>query len=332
MDLQQQLRHALEQYDFATFDNLVDHLDIGRAGKIAKTAYEVGHIEGLKRIVQLHPQRDYALALQYIISQNDSAVGLWLLEHSSKTTIGLWDITNYGDLRNQVNEELYTALIERQVQYLEPRFIMASALHHKREDFAQTAIRKMERFPLYPDRKPDVHEMGFIHQMLGLKSVALAEDFMAFFPAGSVLHAMIGEICGSYKPEGFKPILVEVMERYNPTKEQIAEVNSWIHSLLEYDEMEIVRCLMPYYDPHYNKGEIFITSMYMDDQTDFMLFLDATPLDVQKNTLKHVTQRTSGYAPPHLALLQSRIADLEVREKLHDEVGGVAANSKIRLM
>lgn len=70
----------------------------------------------------------------------------------------------------------------------------------------------------------------------------------------------------------------------------------------------------------------------MDDENHFRTFLDATPLDVQKNALKHVTQKTSGYAPPHLALLQSRIADLEVREKLQDEVGGVAANSKIRLM
>lgn len=336
--LKEQLCQAVYKREFATFDKLIGDLDLAQAGGVAQAAYDVGHIEGFKNIVQTHPQRNYSLVFKQIVSQHDVSqkddeLALWLLETSPATTVGSWDPTNYGALRKKVSAPLYTAMIERQAQSLEPRFLMASAFHHKREDFAQRAIQQLERFPLYHDRKLEEYEIFFIVNMLSFKSVPLAEDFMARFPSRIVLHTMIGEICQSFDPEAFHPILIEVLERYTPTETHVEEVNSWINALLEYknDNKKIVRCLMPYYNPHYNDGEIFLNSMYLDNENDFLLFLDATPLDVQKSTLAYFTQARL-HIPPHFEVLKTRIADLDVRAKLQEEVSSEGALLKKRVL
>ncbi len=323
--------NLLHEGDFATFDNTMGSIFDRDAVGVAQIAYKVNHIEGFKQIILNHPARNYSLVLKQLIACQDNSMGLWLLEQTPNTTIGKWDITTYADLKSQVNDQLYKAMIERQAQHLEPRLLMVSADYHKREDFAFQAVDLLQHFPLYPDRL-DVWEVDFLVKMVTFKSIPLLENLFARCPHKIVAHTLAVEICETLRhPSEYLEILDEVLDRYEPNDKQIKQLNQAILNLTEYrsDDICVVQRLLPYYDPSFKKGEILSSALYLDNEDLFLLLLDATPLEVQKSVLKNITSPSHSYTqPPHLHILQNRIADLEVRMKLHNEVGNGATSKK----
>lgn len=321
----------LHEGDFATFDNVMDAIQEQDAVGVAQIAYKVKHIEGFKQIILNHPQRNYSLVLQQLIAGQDNSMGLWLLEQTPNTTVGRWDITTYADLKSQVDEPLYKAMIERQAQHLEPRFLMVSADYHNREDFAFQAVDLLQHFPLYPDRL-DTWEVDFLVKMVTFKSIPLLENLFVRCPHKIVAHTLAIEICETLRyPSEYVEILDEVLERYEPNAKQIKQLNQTILNLTEYrsDDLCVVQRLLPYYDPTFEDGAILSSALYLDNEDFFLLLLDATPLEIQKNVLGKIKSLSSASTPPtHLHVLQNRIADVEVRMKLQNEVGNGAASKK----
>lgn len=330
----QQFVDLLHERDFSTFDNIMESIEGKDAASVAQIAYKVKHIEGFEQIILNHPDRNYSLVLQQLIACQDSGMGLWLLEHTPNTTIGRWDITTYRTLKDKVDDQLYLAMIERQSQHLEPRFLMVSADYHKREDFAFQAVDQLQHFPLYSDRL-EAWEVDFLVKLVSFKSISLLENLFVRCPHKIIVHTLVLEICETlYRPSEYVDILDEALDRYEPNAKQIEQLNQTILNLTEYrsDDVDVVRRLLPYYQPAFNDGEILSSALYLDNEEFFLLLLDATPLDVQKRVLADITRPGLMNTPPHLHILQNRISDLDVRTKLQHEVGGVVALPKKRVL
>lgn len=330
-ELRQQLIDLLHDKDFATFDKLVVNLEGKHTVSVAQIAYKVQHIEGLKRLVLNNPERNYSLLLQQLIACKDTSnLGVWLLEYAPKTTIGT---TTYKTLQGNVDAHLYVAMIERQSHYLEPRFLMVSARHHEREDFALRAVRQLEQFPLSPNQLQEF-ERQFLDDLLSFKSLSLLEEMFSLCSHRIVLHALAMQICCAHRPKDFVEILKEVLDRYIPTPNQLDQLNVCIQDLIEYenDDMDIVRCLMQHYNPHFKDGETFFYATYLKNELDFIMFLDVTPLEIQKNVLAQLAEPVVSNKPPQFGLLQNRIADQEVRMKLQCELENTPQDRKTRLM
>lgn len=333
-ELREQLVDCLHDRDFATFDKLVVHLQAKDSVSVAQIAYKVNHLEGFKQIVLNHPERNYSLVLQQLIACKDASnLGVWLLENTPHTTIGQWDYKSYNDLKEKVDPQLYTAMIERQAQYLEPRFLMASARYHKREDFAQRAVQKLENFPLKHDRLEE-YEREFLENILVFNNLPLMEELFARCSHRMVLHALTMEICAMHRPENFLEILEEVLDRYTPTSLQLDDLNTNIQGFIDYQgsDMVVARFLMPYYNPHFQDGQKFFLATYLDSEDDFLMFLEATPLDVQKEVFTKLSEPLVKNTPPHLGLLKTRIDDQELRLKLQEELRNSTPTQKTRLM
>jgi len=333
-ELREQLIDCLHDRDFDTFDKLVVDLQAADAVSVVQIAYKVKHIEGFKQLVLQHPERNYSLVLQQLIACKDTtSLGLWLLESAPRTTIGQWDYKSYNDLKEKVDPQLYTAMIERQAQYLEPRFLMASARYHQREDFAQHAVQKLENFPLRHDQLEE-YEREFLESLLLFNSLPLMEEMFARCSHRIVLHALTMEICSSYHPKNHLEILEEVLERYTPTAIQLDGLNASIQRLIEYQgsDMVVARFLMPYYNPHFQDGETFFLATYLDSEDDFLMFLEATPLDVQKEVFVRLSEPRVNNKPSHFGLLKTRIDDQELRLKLQEELQDTPHINKTRLM
>ena len=335
-NLIEQLKTTLANGDFATFDKLVVGVDDKTAVKISQMAYTAGHTAGMQMVVLQHPQRNYSLLFKDIVTTCDNKLGLWLLEHAPNTTVGTMERHTNRDLRNQVNEPLYSAIIERQAKSLEPRFLMESACNNRRIDFAQRAVKELEKFPIHPDHQMQSYELKFIEHLLSFHNLTLVEDFCARFPSRNVIHNIAVTICDMYYGDNFVSILKEVLDRYTPTQQQTDELNDKIHLFVEYSgyDTSVLRCLMTHYNPYYKDGEGLYSAAYLNDLDDFLMFLDATPLDVQKMVLERFNGQTGIYPPDHLSVLQSRILDLETQLQLQEIVRPIENESvhKKRMM
>lgn len=327
---------AAQRQNWSTFEQLLEEVDPKNAVVAADIAYQEGRMEGFRRVVVAHPQRNYSVVLKHLLEKHDYDNAGWVLDHTPHTTIrhipaGDW--TAYPDL--------HMALVEREIRTLPPTVVLHKAATYQRMDFVDRAIEAIQPFPHQPNRPFTEREKSFIEALLGfVEHEELLKRLMGETPSPSTVHQVAVLLASSFDHTNIS--LKGVLAWYTPTEPQRQEL---VGALLEHLR-EVSGCystisaLMTYYDPLVDGERVLEEAMWVKNKDVFTQALDKfswTSLDKVHQILKQTVDRESkrGLSPPtHWGLFVQRVEEERLRQVLLTQLGSpqTTAASKFRKM
>lgn len=324
---------AAQRQDWFTFEQLLEEVDPKNAVAAADMAYQQGRMEAFRRVVVVHPQRNYSVLLKHLLEKRDYDNAAWLLDHTSHTTIrhipaGDW--TAYPDL--------HMALVEREIRTLPPTVVLHKAATYQRMDFVDRAIEAIQPFPHQPNRPFTEREKSFIEALLGfVEHEELLKRLMGETPSPSTVHqvAVLLASCFDHNVS-----LRGVLALYTPTEPQRQEL---VGALLEHlreasGGYSTISSLMTYYDPLVDGERVLEEALWFKNKDVFTQALDKfswTSLDKAHQILKQTVDQESkrGLKPPtHWGLFVQRVEEERLRQVLLAQLGSpqTTAASKFR--